>query len=194
VRRVEVAAFRMERYPVTVFEYARFIADGGYKKAEFWAQGGHGQFPEPGSWQRQLQHPSRPVVEVSWYEAAAYCRWAGGRLPSEAEWECAARCGREGVRYPWGNEEPDPARANYDMNVGQPTPVGLYPDGATPGGIQDLAGNVLEWVFDWYEEGKRRVLRGGSWSSNPRRLRVSNRSRVGPFGRYDYVGFRCVRE
>ena len=148
------------------------------------------------------------MVEVSWYEAAAYCKWAGGRLATEAEWECAARCGRDGVRYPWGNEEPDEHRANFAGRPGHPTPVGLYPGGATPSGIDDLAGNVWEWVRDWWvgyseaeaenprgpEEGASKVLRGGAWYSVARNLRVSYRVRYLPEGRDDSLGFRCARE
>jgi len=205
---VAVPAFYLGRYPVTVFEYERFVTAGGYRKLQFWTAGGHGQFQEPGNWRRQLGYPNRPVVEVSWYEAAAYCQWIGGRLPTEAEWECAARCGREAVGYPWGNQEPDEHRANFAGVPGHPTPVGLYPEGATPGGIADLAGNVLEWVQDWYGEysekeatnpkgpemGDLKVLRGGAWGYNARVLRVSYRDGVAPEYRDYDLGFRCARD
>ncbi|MGA3025730.1 MAG: SUMF1/EgtB/PvdO family nonheme iron enzyme [Bryobacteraceae bacterium] len=209
VHPVEVPAFLLGRYPVTVFEYERFVAAGGYRDKQPWTAGGLGRSTEPLDWRRQLAYPNRPVVGVSWYEAAAYCKWDRGRLPTEAEWECAARCGRDGVRYPWGNEDPDEHRANFAGGPGHLTPVGLYPGGATPTGIQDLAGNVWEWVQDWWvdeysgtearnpkgpEQGNVRVLRGGAWGGNARFLRVSDRSRNVPEGRYVDLGFRCVRE
>lgn len=209
VHRVELSPFWMGRYPVTVSEYARFMAEGGYGDQRHWQSGGYGDFTAPGDWEQQLRYPNRPVVEVSWYEAAAYCAWAGGRLPTEAEWECTARCGREGVRYPWGDEEPDEFRANFfGKGPRQTTPVGLYPEGATPSGIHDLAGNVYEWTTDWLgdytetagvnprgpEQGTGKVIRGGSWNVGAWRLRVSYRYRYLPEVRDDYIGFRCVRE
>src|SRR5213078_2648717 len=151
----------------------------------------------------------RPAVNVTWYEAAAWCAWAGGRLPTEAEWERAAR-GVEGRKYPWGNEEPDVERANYaETKITQATPVGLFPRGMTPEGIHDLAGNVWEWVADWYEKyyehapdenpqgpksGEARILRGGSWVDDSRGLRASDRFRGEPEVRVKDFGFRCVRE
>ena len=143
------------------------------------------------------------MVYVNWFEAAAYCAWAGGRLPSEIEWECAARGGSPGVRYPWGDEAPDKYHANFtEDGPGHPTPVGLYPEGATPGGIQDLAGNRSEWVGDWWRDnyeklataGEGRVARSGAWGGSYRSLRVSFRSRIPPGARNDVLGFRCVRE
>lgn len=140
-----------------------------------------------------MLHPNRPVVNVTWYEAAAYCAWAGGRLPSEAEWERAAR-GTEARKYPWGNEPPEASRANYDeTKAGAATPVGLLPRGATPEGIQDLAGNVWEWTADWYETGKSRVIRGASFSG-ARLRRAAVRDWYDPGSRVGLVGFRCVRE
>ncbi len=134
---VELSAYQIGKYPVTVQEFGKYVEDGG---------------PEPRDWDQQLAYPNRPVVKVSWREAAAYCGWAGLRLPSEAEWERAAR-GVEGRPYPWGPEEPDATRANYDeTKIGAPAPVGVFPRGATPEGIEDLAGNVWEWVADWYGE------------------------------------------
>ena len=195
VRLVNVSSFEMGRYAVTVSEYARFIDSGGYKKDRFWTAGGYGQFSEPENWQRQLRYQNRPVVNVSWYEAAAYCKWAGGRLPTEAEWEYAARAGRDGVRYPWGSEEPNEYRANfgYDQGPKQLTPVGMYPEGATPTGLLDMAGNVLEWVEDSWENGK--VLREGfvvRRCGGPARF-VPSRGTYRRAGNV-YVGFRCVRE
>ena len=194
VRKVRLAAYQIGRYPVTVEEYRRFVEDDGYRNERWWRAGGFGKDKEPENWDEQVLHPNRPVAYVSWYEAAAYCAWAGVRLPGEAEWERAAR-GQEGREYPWGPDKPDETRANFDGKVGSATPVGLYPRGATPEGIDDMAGNVWEWVEDRYEgqEGVR-VLRGGSFSVNAGGLRASNRDRVGPGGRDDSIGFRCVRE
>jgi hypothetical protein len=140
--------FRIARYPVTVGQYQRFVEDGGYREERWWQAGGFGEFSEPGGWDEQLQYPARPVVGVSWYEASAYCAWAGCRLPTSAEWQRAA-AGTEEREYPWGNEPADPSRLNYDESrIGHPTPVGIYPLGATPDGIYDMAGNVWEWCAD----------------------------------------------
>lgn len=180
---------------MTVEEYRRFVEDDGYQDQRWWKAGGYGQTSEPGAWDEQKLHPNRPVVGVSWYEATAYCAWAGGRLPNEAEWERAA--GRsDGREYPWGKEPPDPSRANYDRNVGHPTPVGHCPRGATPEGICDLAGNVWEWVADWSDARREsRAVRGGSWLHGiPEYLRVAGRGWVVPVVRSVIVGFRCVRE
>jgi formylglycine-generating enzyme required for sulfatase activity len=207
VHRVELSPFFIGRYLVTVFEYGRFIAARGLAEEKFWKDGGYREFAAPVHWQRQLRHPNRPVVEVSWYEAAAYCAWAEGRLPWEAEWECAARGGREGAPYPWGSQRPSSLRANYRVGeTGQPTPVGMYPDGATPQGIYDLVGNVFEWTADWWghywetaarnpkgpADGEKKVTRGGGWGGGTGR--VSYRDRHGPAGHHVNVGFRCVRD
>jgi formylglycine-generating enzyme required for sulfatase activity len=202
VRQEEVRPFAMGRYPVTVLNYLQFVEEGGYGQEKFWTAGGYGEHSEPENWQRQLRYPNRPVVHVSWFEAAAYCAWAGGRLPSEAEWECAARGGREGDRYPWGDEAPDEYRADVgEGRSGQPTPVGLCPEGATPSGIQDLAATCFEWVADWWREnyegqaepGERRVFRGGNWVDF-KSFRVSHRTGWRPDVRDGVLGFRCVRD
>jgi formylglycine-generating enzyme required for sulfatase activity len=197
VREVVVAPFFMGRYPVTVAEYERFIEERGYRVPGYWRAGGFGAVTEPEGWEGQLEQPNRPVTGVSWFEASAYCAWAKGRLPTEAEWEYAARANRRGVRYPWGNEDPDERRANYGYN-GSPevaTPVGLYPAGATPTGIHDLAGNVWEWVEDSYgNDDETKVLRGGGWDYDSWYLRVSLRDWYRRFARFDDFGFRCVWE
>jgi len=211
VHKVHLNAFEIGRYPVTVEEYRRFLEDDGYQEEGWWQAGGFGQFEKPWGWDDQILHPNRPVVGVSWYEAAAYCAWAGNgvRLPTEAEWERAAR-GTGGRKYPWGEEEPDKPRANFNSTVGHPTPVGLYPLGATSEGIEDLAGNVMEWVADWCDEayyrvsakenpkgpesGTMRVSRGASWGYFPWSLRAALRTCGRPEIRLDSHGFRCARE
>jgi hypothetical protein len=185
--------FQIARYPVTVEEYRRFVEDVGYRNRRCWRAGGFAKYTEPRDWDEQVQHPNRPVASVSWYEAAAYCAWDGVRLPFEAEWERAAR-GIEGREYPWGKEEPDEQRANFDRKVGNPTPVGLYPAGATPEGVADMAGNVWEWLEDWYERDRVRVLRGGSFFLDSRNLRASFRYMDVPGDRSNSVGFRCARD
>jgi formylglycine-generating enzyme required for sulfatase activity len=190
---VKLNTYEIGKYPVTVEEFSEYVEDGG---------------AEPRDWDKQVAHPNRPVVNVSWHEAVAYCRWAGVRLPTEAEWERAAR-GLADRPYPWGTEEPDPSRANYDeTKIGAPTPVGLFPGGATPEGICDLAGNVWEWVADWYGEypkgnqknpagpktGDSRVLRGGAWYFQSGVLGAANRVRFQPGYRYGIIGFRCARD
>lgn len=191
VRLVQLGAYQIGRYPVTVSEYRRFMDKDGYAEDQWWSAGGFGGSKEPKGWEEQVLHPNRPVVAVSWYEAKAYCAWAGARLPAEAEWERAAR-GEKSRKYPWGSESPDAARANFGNRIGRPTPVGLYPAGATPEGIQDLAGNMREWMEDRYEGGESRVTRGGSYDSEAKWLRASCRDKLLPGNRYDLVGFRCV--
>ena len=138
----------MSKFLVTVEEFSRFVDADGYHDERLWSLGGFGTEPAA-RLEAQLERPNRPMVGVSWYEAQAYCAWLGGRLPTEAEWELAAR-GPSGRRFPWGDDPPEPERVNFDESLGCESPVGIYPAGATEDGVMDLAGNVWEWVADWY--------------------------------------------
>jgi formylglycine-generating enzyme required for sulfatase activity len=154
-RQVTLPAFWIDVYPVTNARFARFLAAHGYEEPSWWS-------PEGWEWRqrRRIRRPlqweeagwdgaDQPVAGVSWYEADAFARWAGRRLPTDAEWEKAAR-GLDGRRYPWGNDWPTPAVANFDLLHGRTTPVGLFPAGVSPFGCHDMAGNVNNWTGDWY--------------------------------------------
>jgi formylglycine-generating enzyme required for sulfatase activity len=203
---VSLDAYGIGRYPVTVGQYRQFVEDEGYQDDRWWGAGGFGEYSEPDEWERQVSYPSRPVVSVSWWEAKAFCAWAGFRLATEAEWERAAR-GTAGRKYPWGNDPIDEQRANYRGGPGHPTPVGIYPLGSTPEGICDLAGNVWEWCEDGFAEytaesasnprgdagGSDRVLRGGGWAGVVEGCRAAYRSGGDPSDRGGYLGFRLAR-
>jgi formylglycine-generating enzyme required for sulfatase activity len=154
-RAVRLSAFWIDVYPVTNFRFGRFVEAGGYDEPRWWTpEGWHwrerARVRRPLLWEGAgWDGPEQPLAGVSWYEAEAYCRWAGKRLPTDAEWERAAR-GTDGRRYPWGNDWPGNEHANFDNRVGRTTPVGLYPAGVSPCGCQDMAGNVNNWVADWY--------------------------------------------
>jgi formylglycine-generating enzyme required for sulfatase activity len=208
VHEVQLSEYWIGKYPVTVYQYKLFIENGGYEDQSYWkAGGGFGQFKTPDKWEEQLLHPTRPVVYISWYEAMAYAEWAGCRLPTEAEWERAARgSGDEYRKYVWGNKEPDKETMNYDSNVGHPTPVGIFPESCSPEGVIDMAGNVWEWCEDWYGNypsdsqtdpvgpgrGDGRVLRGGSWDVDARHCRSGARLYDSPDDRLHLLDFRLV--
>jgi formylglycine-generating enzyme required for sulfatase activity len=154
-REAYLSAFWIDVHPVTNARFGRFLEAGGYENEalwapEGWAWKGRHRVHQPLTWgQAGWDGPEQPVAGVSWYEADAYARWVGRRLPTDAEWEKAAR-GTDGRRYPWGNDWPTPALCNFNQSVGRTTPVGLYLEGVSPYGCHDMAGNVNNWTSDWY--------------------------------------------
>lgn len=198
VHRVRLSPFLIAKHPVTNEQYGRFLeANPGYRKPAFWGE-------------ESFNGARQPVVGVSWEDAMAYCNWAGLTLPSEAQWEAAAR-GAEGRLYPWGDDEPTREHANYGTFERKTTPVGSYPAGAGPFGTLDMAGNVAEWcadVLDPEAYGKRqdaqldpvvslgepsfRVLRGGSWLDHAAALPAAVRWRYWARLRRRFIGFRCA--
>jgi iron(II)-dependent oxidoreductase len=193
--RVYLDAYYIDKYAVTNILYERFMSAANRGTPLFWDDS-------------KFNGPSQPVVGVTWHDADAYCKWAGKRLPTEAEWEKAAR-GTDGRKYPWGDQW-DPSRANSaESKLGKSTPVGSYPGGASPYGALDMTGNVWHWVADWYdkdyykhgpetnprgaESGQSRVLRGGAWYLNPIYLRSAYRFSWPPHLRNGHYGFRCAK-
>jgi formylglycine-generating enzyme required for sulfatase activity len=173
--------FWIDKTPVTNAEYARFVAETGHEPPKHWKAKSP---PE--------DIADHPVVYVSWHDAAAYAEWADKRLPSEEEWEKAAR-GTDGRKYPWGDEEPTRDLCNFGKNEGGTTPVGKYsPQGDSPYGCADMAGNVREWTSSEHETGGK-VLRGGSWGLAPGLVRGAYRYWDLPDNRYVDDGFRCAR-
>lgn len=233
VHPIEVRGFLMARAATTQAEFAAFVEDGGYRRRELWCQEGWHWRGSVGAehplyWQRSASgwlrrdfdawvplEPHRPVLHVNWYEADAYCRWAGRRLPTEVEWEVAASCeprpdgglsGRK-RRFPWGDDPPTPDRANLDWRAMGCVDVGALPAGDSGFGCRQMLGNVWEWTSsdflpypgftaDPYKEysepwfGTHKVLRGGCWTTRSRLLRNTWRNFYKPDRRDVWAGFR----
>ncbi|MFC1707032.1 formylglycine-generating enzyme family protein [Planctomycetota bacterium] len=154
-RTVRLRAFLIDLEPVTNERFARFVSEGGYGRRTCWSRPGWAfrqrcdllaplSFSTPG-----FDAPDQPVAGVSWHEACAYARWAGKRLPTEAQWEKAAR-GSDGRLFPWGDHFPFSKLCNFNSNLDRTTPPGTFPEGASPFGLLDMAGNVNNWCRDWY--------------------------------------------
>jgi iron(II)-dependent oxidoreductase len=232
---VEVPSFYLDKTPVTNRAFLGFVEEGGYEREELWDPEGwawiveegisspkHWYQKEPHDWWTQrfgFDEPlamDAPVVHVSWFEADAYARWAGKRLPTEAEWEKAASWEprtKTKRLYPWGDEPPtSPEMANLDQLAFGVAEVGAYPAGASAYGILGMIGDVWEWTASefsaylgfesfpypeysevFFEEGYR-VLRGGSWATRPGAIRNTFRNWDFPLRRQLFVGFRCARE
>jgi sulfatase modifying factor 1 len=211
--RVYLDPFLFAKYEVTNRQYQSFIKATGHRIPENCCDAKYNL------WRGYAMVDGvndLPTINISWDDAAAYCKWIGGRLPTEAEWEKAAR-GTDGRTYPWGNEPVTGNRANYSFDlvpfwdgVATLAKVNQYEFGQSPYGAYEMAGNVWEWVQDWYDDsyyknspaknptgpsnGQERVLRGGSWRNNAEMLRSSNRWKHQPSERRVYVGVRCAKD
>lgn len=205
--RIEVSAMALDRHEVTNARYRACVRAGACSAPALATSHRRPRYFDSPAFD------DYPVIFVSWDQAAQFCRFAGGRLPTEAEWEKAARGTTDAREYPWGAGEPDCRRANLGgagACVGDTDRVGRRPEGASPFGAMDMAGNVWEWVSDWYEkdayrlgpsadptgprEGTLKVMRGGCWDSGASSLRVSCRKAELPAAWADNVGFRCAYE
>ncbi len=221
MHQVKLDAFYIDKYEVTNNRFKLFIDDNGYCDSTFWTPVGW-RFRQkhnllyPKFWEDEnfgINHPNKPVVGISWYEAAAFAKWAGKRLPTEAEWERAARSTDKRI-FPWGDDKPDDTRCNFGYFFGSTLnastkDVGSYEAGKSPDGLYDMAGNVSEWCNDWYNidyyansptdnpqgpvSGEFKCLRGGAWYLYVKYMRVTARDFADPENRNNFTGFRCAR-
>lgn len=211
--KVTLDAFLISKYETTNAQYHAFVMASGHRFPENCCD------PKYNLWKGNVMIAGveeLPAINVSWDDAVAFCKWSGGRLPTEAEWEKAAR-GTDGRLYPWGNEPPSGNRANYSFD-----PVSMwdgpaslarkdqYEFGKSPYGAFEMSGNVWEWAQDWYEadyyknspssnpkgpdKGEARIIRGASWRNTADMLRSSNRNKHAPTERRVYIGIRCAKD
>jgi len=200
---VDLDAFYIDQYEVTTEQYAQFMSATGHSAPEFWDQ------------VDSSRDGKKPVIGINWDDAQTYCDWAGKRLPTEAEWEKAAR-GTDQRTYPWGDTNPDSRIANFgkdwdsEVYAERLKAVGSYERGKSPYGVYDMVGNVSEWGADWYDKdyygkspqknphgpssGVLKVLRGGSWLDSPTYLRSALRYWFNPAYRYANIGVRCAQD
>jgi formylglycine-generating enzyme required for sulfatase activity len=216
-RELHLSAFEIDVVPVTFGDFAAFLEAGGYRTEALWSADGWAACQREG-WTRPRFHgepewahvngADQPACGVSFYEAEAYARWARKRLPTEAEWEKAAR-GTDGRIYPWGDAWEE-GRCSFRGGPRRAAPpVGQYPLGVSPYGVLDMAGGVWEWCSDWYgpgyyelapeadppgpESSELKIARGGAWNAMPLQNRTANRNAWRPVARFSNLGFRCVR-
>jgi formylglycine-generating enzyme required for sulfatase activity len=196
VRTVFVDAFEIDAREVLVDDYAKFVKGTGHRAPYNWPKG-----------KAPADRAGYAVNAVAWNDASAYCAWAGKRLPTEAEWERAARGNAAGAKYPWGDREPTKKDACYDTSFAGPCKSGMFPPNEF--GLFDMAGGVWEWTADWYQrdyyataadrnpkgpgEGQYRVIRGGSWADVAKFLTVAFRGWARPLERSPNIGFRCAK-
>jgi iron(II)-dependent oxidoreductase len=228
---VDVPPFFIDTHPVTNGAFAEFVADGGYERPHWWSADGwrwrqEAMLAAPAFWAGDGRgwtvhrlgmvedvDPSQPVQHVCWYEADAYARWRGARLPTEAEWEKAASWSPDGHKrvWPWGDEPPGPEHANLGQRRWGPAPIGTHPAGASAWGVHEMIGDVWEWTasdfhgypgfesFPYREYSEvffgpeYKVLRGGSWATDPVAMRCTFRNWDYPIRRQIFAGFRCAR-
>jgi iron(II)-dependent oxidoreductase len=214
-RRVYLDAFEIDKYEVTALQYLKFVLATERPPLLDWRYGG-------GNFQESMAH--HPVMHVTWYDADAFCKWAGKRLPTEAEWEKAAR-GEDGRINPWGNQPAGLSRANFGRTGlsgpvrDRPERLLLYPpiisvdkydNAVSPYGAYQMLGNVSEWVADWYDkdyyaaapdrnpkgpaQGTQKAFRGGGWMDSTTTMRAAMRNGTDPTVKINWMGFRCARD
>jgi len=213
-RRIDLDAYEIDTYEVSALQFLRFVLATDRPPLIDWRYDG-------GNFQESMMH--HPVMHVTWYEAEAYCKWAGKRLPTEAEWEKAAR-GEDGRVYPWGNQPAGLSRSNFGRTGlsgpvrDRPERLMLYPpvisvdkyeNAVSPYGVYQMAGNVSEWVADWYDakyyssgpdrnppgpqHGTQKAFRGGGWIDSTPAVRAAQRNGADPNTKMNWLGFRCAR-